>query len=182
MTSALPPPVAQPEPAVSAAAFDHSFVVRDVDGQPHSYHLHFHPTSEGQVLMFELIAMVAPPGSALAAALLGGDGLDVDLTAVDWTATGREIQAVLGAKATPEMTHRLLAYTVRDNIPIPSCFDMVYRANYGELLGALWEVIKANRFFSLPGMSLDSIADQIGPKLKSLLQDEKPGSAPSNGA
>ena len=183
--SALPPSaVPAAAPGVAASAFDCSFVVRDVDGAPHTYQLTFHPAGEGQVLMFELMAMLAPPGSALGAMLAdgsaGGSAFDVDLATIDWTAAGREIQAVLASKATPELTRPLLAYAVRDNVPVSAVFDRVYRANYGEMLGALWEVIRANRFFSLPGMSLDSAIEAIGPKLRSLLRDETLGTAPSS--
>lgn len=146
---------------VAADAFDHAFVVKDVDGNPHSYNLTYHPAGEGQRIMFQLMGLVAAPGSAAAGALLSGDSLaDLDLGAVNWSGLGDELRRVFASEMTPKLCREILSYAWRDNVPLTAGFDSAYRANYGELLGALWEVIRANRFLSLPGMSLDGMLQQ----------------------
>ena len=160
--SALPPPVAVPQPGVAPEAFDHTFTVKDVDGNPHIYHLTFHPPTQGQRIMFQLLAMVSTPGSALAGALLSGESLeDIDLGSINWTGLGAELRDTFASEMTPQLSTQLLSFAVRDNVPLTAGFDMAYKANYGELLGALWEVIRANRFLSLPGMSLDGVLQQV---------------------
>lgn len=132
----LPPPV--------------EFTLLDDAGNPHGYVVPLHPAVEGQRLMCQILALAAGPLADLATAYqrTDGNGLDAD---VDLAAVGRQMGAALASDAPPRLIRDLLRYTARDGKALAQDggFNDAYTGNYGELLFALWEVVKANRFLPL---------------------------------
>lgn len=57
-------------------------VIYDGDGEPHRYEIILHPATEGQDLLWELLAIAMQPGGAFVQALIEGDGLDTLISAI----------------------------------------------------------------------------------------------------
>jgi hypothetical protein len=177
----------QQHQANAAAAFAGVFVLADADGDDHSYQVQAHRPTEGQRIMFQLLAQVAPPGTALGGLLakgVGNGGLkldDLDVELMDFTKLGHELQRVLSAEITPQLATDILAHTYRDGhlLGEQAQFDRAYSRNYGELLTAVWRVIRVNRFFPLPATWLDAI-ETGGDLLTEVLQSLKSGEKPSD--
>ena len=96
--------------------------------------------------MFELAALLAGPLGGLLAGKAGAD----------LSAIGPALGSALLGLRDLGLIHRILAHTHRDGKPLAgggasvAHFNSAYQRNYGELLAAVWEVVKYNRFLSLP--------------------------------
>ena len=137
-----------------------TFELADHAGQAHSYLCALHDVDEGQRLLWALVAVGGEPLGALLQGAAGrliaegtsmADLLDSDaaalLGAVDWSALGRNLSTAVARSDMPGLTRLILKRTRRDGQPLAdnTAFNQAYRGNYGELLQALWQVIRANR-------------------------------------
>lgn len=152
-----------------------SFTLNDADGNPHAYELMPHPAAEGQEILFTLIGMGAEPlGALVQSALLDGTvwdnlrgsykegglnaiaDLDQDsiLGGVNLGDFGKHLSSVLLRTDCATLSRSMLEYAYRDGVLLDTetAFSQAYRANYGELLKALWKSIELNRFFPLSGI------------------------------
>lgn len=132
------------------------FTLDDADGQSHVYRVKKHPAGKGQDIMWSLIAFGGEPLGAvvkkLAAAAQGEGGLDAKVFAnVDWGQAGRDLASSIGRTNMSGLSARLLSFTWRDDEHLldPKKFDVAYEGNYAEMMMALWEVVKINRFLPL---------------------------------
>lgn len=150
------------------------FTVKDREGVSHAYDCTLHPATEGQKVMWQLVALCAAPLAGAVKGLLplidqvkgqGGlaglldsstaiDQLKGGLASIDFAAIGEDVKRSLLTAPMEKLVEEVLSRTLRDDKPLATrgTFDDAYSGNYGELLSALWEVVKANRFLSLPGM------------------------------
>lgn len=144
-----------------------SFTLADADGKTHTYEVIPHPPTEGSRIMWVLVGLGAEPLGRLAKGLLGSadlkslratldapDGVGKLLAAIDPAELAGDIRRSLATVPLDRLGADILSRTSRDgkNLANSLNFDAAYVRNYGELLRALWEVVKANRFLSLPGM------------------------------
>ena len=136
----------------------YTFTLADADGAEHVYTIIApHKAQAGAAIMFELSGMLAGPLAPLLAGLVGKSGADLDAIGA---AVGPELGKAIVGLGDLRLVHRILTETLRDGkqlgpsgAPLAN-FNEAYQRNYGELLAALWEVVKYNRFLSLPaGMS-----------------------------
>jgi hypothetical protein len=138
-----------------------TFTLSDADGAEHHYQVVLHPPEQGQRILWALVALGGEPLGALLGGVVGqlvlgdktiGDLVDSSvedvLGEVDWSAVGRNVSEAVRRTDMPTLSKALLAHTVRDTKQLrdPTNFGAAYQANYGEMLQALWEIIKANRF------------------------------------
>lgn len=146
-----------------------SFQCTDDQGQRWKYDLQRHRASEGQAIVRKIGALVVEPvasalGPAGVAMFLakGKEGLLDDpeiLKSVDMAALGAGARSAIEA-LDDALIFSVLRYTNRDGKPLigdtgrpTALYDTVYAGNYGELVTAVWEVCRVNRFFP----ALDSI-------------------------
>ncbi len=127
----------------------HEFTLPDADGDLHTYQvIARHKVDEGYKLMRRLQALIAGPLGGLIDGLAGKGGN-----------TGADLTRALDSIQDMGLAKQLLAHTTRDGIPMfgptsAKSFNDAYQGNYLELDLACFEVIKHNRFLSLPaGMS-----------------------------
>lgn len=127
----------------------HEFTLNDADGNPHTYQVVArHKVDEGYKLMRRLQALIAGPLGGLLDGLAGKGGN-----------TGADLTRALDSIQDMGLAKQILAHTTRDGIPLfgptaAKSFNDAYQGNYLELDLACFEVIKHNRFLSLPaGMS-----------------------------
>ncbi len=147
--------------AAQRAAGVVTFTVDDGDGNSHTYICTLHGTEDGQNVVWALVALGGEPLGALLQGAAGklvaegssiGDVLASDASdvvkSIDWSGVGRDIAASVARTNMPELTRLILRHTHRDGAQLADkmAFNAAYRANYGELMRALWEVIGANRF------------------------------------
>lgn len=136
------------------------FTLTDFDGEVHQYAVLPHPPDIGQEIMWQMIAFGGEPLGALAQSLVAGadvkslKGLLDDpkiLESIDWGALGRNIASSVGNTNMSMLTGKMLLFTHRDSQPLrdKNAFNAAYKANYGELLRALWEVARINHFLGL---------------------------------
>lgn len=147
----------------------HTFTLRDADGVEHSYQTIAHPADEGERLFWALLALAGPSVGALAQAALTGPLLAEGgslasiadrpisdlLEGVDFGAVGREVAAALSTPQALALSRDLLRHTTRDGTPLhnPAMRAQAYTRNYSEMVRALMEIVRFNRFFPLPGAS-----------------------------
>lgn len=148
----------------------HTFVLTDADGVEHQYQILPHGAEDGERIMWQLDAMAVGPLAALLQSGIGqlvageasvGDVLDKDVASlfegVDFAGVGRDLSKVLGGPDILALSGQLLRHTTRDGQKLVEgdkrtpAFQMAYQRNYWELRRALFEVIRYNRFFPLPG-------------------------------
>lgn len=155
----------------------HDFNLSAADGEQHSYLVTAHPAGEGMGIMYELLALGTPAMMTLAgaamksrailAAVFGAFGGKFDgdapvkvediadlqrmLVDIDLAAVGQEIGRSLATGKAPDLTKRILSRVLRDGKPLN--IDLAYKANYAEMLVAVWKVCEINRFFPLPSIS-----------------------------
>lgn len=146
------------------------FTLKDASGQEHSYRGVPHGAIEGQEVMWQLVALGAEPVARLAQLalsssnvrdLLNADGAKLQqiLGGADFSTVGADVRKALVATNMSKLAREILRNTMRDGKPLSvdasgnGVFDQAYRANYGELLQAVWRVVQANRFLPLPGTS-----------------------------
>lgn len=156
-------------------AHTREFSLPDADGSVHHYMTETFPPEEGMPICADLYAALAGPagqllGGAVAKAKdrLGdlidstGEGIrnamddpavaealiDV-VSGIPWGEVGKDIQSSLRSLDLAVVSRRLLRRTHRDGKPLANdvAYNEAYRANYFEHHRALWEVVKANRFF-----------------------------------
>lgn len=160
-----------------------SFTLDDVDGNTHQYDLMPHPADEGQIIVFQLMALGAEPLGSIAQAVatageirdMIGKAMDeggieavmeIDymavLAAVDFTRMGKAVKDVLASGKAPQMVRDVLSKARRDDIPLDKDgnFGRAYQANYGEMLAAAFYSIKVNRFFVPLDISTTSGGDE----------------------
>lgn len=151
-----------------------TFQLADADGVLHTYNTTLHPASEGQEIMWALLALASGP---LAAALKGvtplftlvkgkrfsqllddpevvGKAVDL-LSTMDLDSVGVSVRRAIVESSCGALVAKILCKTLRDDKPLErqTNFDNAYAGNYQELVLAVWEVASANRFLPLPGMS-----------------------------
>ena len=138
------------------------FTLPDADGVAHRYVLLPHGATEGQRIVFQLVALGAEPLARLAQGLLTIEGVSLkrllnDPAALktlgeklDVAALGGDIKRSI-ASMPDQLTAALVSRCTRDGKQLsnPSHFDTAFARNYGELARLLWEVIRVNRFLSL---------------------------------
>jgi hypothetical protein len=144
-----------------------TFTLTDADGKTHTYEVIPHPPTEGSRIMWSLVGLGAEPLGRLIkglfaageiknlrAALDASDGVGKLLAAIDPAELAGDIRRSLATVALDKLGRDILSRTSRDgrNLANDLHFDAAYTRNYSELLRSLWEVVKANRFLSLPGM------------------------------
>ena len=104
----------------------HRFTLTDRRGKSHDYEVTLHPAEEG----LDILAAFAQYG-------LGAGFGRLDLS-----------------KLLPlrKLTRDILEFTTRDKLELRAngAFDDAYRANFGELIRALAEVVEVNDFLPLP--------------------------------
>lgn len=153
------------------------FTLTDSKGKPHRYLVDLHPPTEGQAIVWALLAAAAEPIGRIAADVITsdeilaalaelrtGEGSTLDdpaalksvLSRLDFARLGADVRAVLTSKTIdmPELSRALLRYTMRDDKPLddPNAFNDAYRGNYGELLSALLRIVRENGFFPVSGI------------------------------
>jgi hypothetical protein len=152
------------------------FVIKDADGVDRHYEVTPHNAVQGQAIMWDLVALGAEPMARLASSALkseevvaalastlaekGGaakllDGGVVELLGdIDIGAVGADLKRAIMSMPMAKLTREILRHTTREGRPLSddTAFGLAYQANYGELLRAVWEVAKINRFLSLPGI------------------------------
>jgi hypothetical protein len=157
---------------VPSAGGAHTFTLTDADGLQHVYEVTLHPTDTGTEILWALVANGAEPFARLAdsalkapgalesiAAAFGGDedtkqsALSL-LAGADFKGIGTDAKASVQALDMPRLQHKLLHHVTRDGLPlrVPANFDRAYRGNYWEMVFALWEVVRYNRF--LPALPI----------------------------
>lgn len=131
----------------------HEFTLNDADGNPHSYVIVArHNITDGHRLMRRLQALIAGPLGGLIDGLAGGKGSSSG-------STGPELVRALASIEDMTLVRQLLAHVSRDGVLLSGptalkALNDAYQGNYGEMDAACYEVIKHNRFLSLPaGMS-----------------------------
>lgn len=150
-----------------------SFTAKDREGVSHLYSCTLHPATEGQLVMWQLVAMgTVPMAGALKGllplldevkgrkltSLLDDPELFATIRAglmgIDFAAIGEDVKRSLLTTAMGPLVAEVLSRTMRDDRPLSNrtAFDEAYSGNYAELMMALWEVVLANRFLPLPGM------------------------------
>lgn len=135
--SQLPPPV--------------EVQIGDDNGAAHAYLISLHPAAEGQRVVCQLLGLVAGPlAELIAAGIEGGSAANVDFQGI-----GRQVGATLLGDAPPKLIRELLRYTARDGRALANEheFNVAYTGNYGELMVALSEVVRTNRFLPLSRIS-----------------------------
>lgn len=148
----------------------HTFRLVDADGVEHQYTCQEHPGEAGMEIMFRVLALGLPSVVRLAGAALKSEDLVATLvravadpSAVDDGGGMAELQALLAdvdldavardlpaaMAAAPALTRDVLSRTWRDGKRLSERveFDLAYKRNYFELLKAVWEVARYNRFF-----------------------------------
>jgi hypothetical protein len=151
------------------------FVIVGADGLEHRYTVVLHDAVAGQAIMWDLVALGAEPMARLAESALkseqviaglssalasGGAGKLLDggaaelLGGLDLGSVGADVKRAITSMPMPKLTRDILRHTTRDEKPLANdgVFGSAYQGNYGELLRAVWEVAKINRFLSLPGI------------------------------
>lgn len=131
-----------------------TFTLTDDDGGTHRYECRLHPATRGRILALRIAALgVAPLAdvlmSAAVAAVRGKDAAG----AITPDAIRRGLASmpdVLGRLAgDAALLDDLFSLLTRDGADLShrANFDAAYTGNYGEMAGALWEVVRVNRFF-----------------------------------
>lgn len=150
----------------------HTLVLLDRNGQSHTYIIAPHNPLEGMAIVQQLAGLGLEP---LARTLEGALPQLLPLLGKNKGAPSAEqLEAVIGnlklgeamaslssgfAKLPSALIRQILAHTTRDgklmggSAEINLDFDAAYRANYGELLRAVWEVIGVNGFLPVSGIS-----------------------------
>lgn len=131
----------------------HSFTLTDALGNEHSYEVALHPATQGEPIMWALVALGVEPIAAALAKVDGAGGLlDLNLGDLNLTGSADALAKAIARADLPDLRQRILAHTTRDGRPLKDRphFDAAYQGNYGELARALWEVVKLNRFLPLP--------------------------------
>jgi hypothetical protein len=151
------------------------FVIKDADGNDRRYEVTPHNAVQGQAIMWDLVALGAEPVARLADSALkseevvaglasalasGGVGKLLDggavelLGGIDLGAVGADVKRAIVSMPMQRLTRDILRHTTREGRALSddTVFGLAYQANYGELLRAVWEVVKINRFLSLPGI------------------------------
>lgn len=149
-----------------------TFSAKDREGVAHAYVVELHPASEGQAVMWQLVALIAPTlltglkgllplldtfrGQKLSSLLDDPQALEQAKSALattDMAGIGAEIQKALSGSPA-KLVAEILSKTTRDGKHISNklAFDSAYTGNYSELRRAVWEVTVANHFLSLLDM------------------------------
>ena len=156
-----------------------TFTLEGADGRSHKYDLTLHPPTEGQRIMWRMIALAAGPAGDLVRGLVSVEDLVEKITSedggltdlldspealtelmgvlgdIDWGSVGDRLGKDLLQAAPDDLTLKLLRYASRDGQALAneSHFNDAYRGNYWEMLQALFRIVRENRFFPLPGTS-----------------------------
>jgi hypothetical protein len=130
------------------------FTLQDDYGIDHEYYTILHPAGTGWQLALKLVKLLGPTlGAVLGEINLGNvlesmgevskaatDGAELDLSTV-----GERLSTLAGHILQDQaIVSQVFEHTRRDNIEVMVAFDSAYQGNYGELIQALYQVIKAN--------------------------------------
>ena len=191
---------------IPAGAPVHSFNLTDADGGTHAYIVAEHPGGEGMAIAFELLSLGLPTVLRLAGAAMESDtflatavravsgtslqaGSEGDtlaelrsmLSGIDFGQAAEDVRVALGSGQAPALVRRILSRTYRDGKPLSSdaSFDLAYTRNYMELLKAVWQVARINRFF--PELSMSASGSGGSPKKEPPQAGEsaQPGASPA---
>lgn len=146
----------------------HTFKLADAEGEIHSYEVTPHRNRDGRKIVAELAALLAPPLAGVAGAFVDGAGGESALDGGALVGVGAALRDVL-RDVPDDLVERLLANTVRDSVPLNTADarDKAYSRNYREEERALVEVIRYNRFFTLPA-GIESGSSKVGAALAEL--------------
>jgi hypothetical protein len=155
----------------------HEFELTDANGKTWKYLVQEHPAEEGMEMLFELIGLGAPTVLGGLAELFKSEDMLSGLfdavrsmvgpesastaTSRDWSEfaqligqmdvgkVGREITFAVATGKAPKLVRRLLSRTHRNGklLKEDGAFNVAYQANYWEMLAAVREVCRVNRFF-----------------------------------
>ncbi len=130
------------------------FTLDDDYGGKHTYFVILHPAGTGWPLGLKLLKLFGPAlGVVMDGANMGsvGDALGaVTKAAADMEMNATEMGTTVGVLAgelldDPALIRSVFEHTNRDTFKLEGAsFDSAYQANYGELVQALYRVIKAN--------------------------------------
>lgn len=144
----------------------HTFVLKDADGVEHQYQVLPHDADKGERIMWQLDAMLVGPLGALLQSQLGrviaaeasvnellGAKVEDVFQGIDLLAVGRDLATHLRGPEILALSAELMQHTTRDGLPmsVRENRSVAYQRNYWELRRALFEIIRYNRFFPLPG-------------------------------
>ncbi len=164
----------------------HTFTLTDADGVDHVYYVQAHPAARGQTIMWRLMAMGSEPLVAFMGAFLD-DGVDASVSAAEMAQAGRALRDTILQQAPAELIREILQHTLRDSKGIglagakgDLAFHNAYTRNYWEMLQAVGEVVKYNRFFpQLDGLMEKVTARVAAMQAKKQAVEPSPPSSPS---
>jgi hypothetical protein len=144
----------------------HEFTVEDANGEKHRYVGSLHkPTTDGIQISLQLAGLGLQPLIAGVKGILKESGGDIEklidsdvstlLEKLDVDTVLEKLQPALLSDQLPGLPHRLMKEWTRDAKDLSNeiVFNECYRGNYLELIKAMIEVIKVNRFLPLPSIS-----------------------------
>lgn len=145
---------------------EHSFELKDADGNLHEYRVVPHKATDGFQVTLRLIALGAEPLGRLADSVFSGQG-DVSLNMImddasvveglAFAAVGADLSRGILSSAmnVPALVRGILKNTLRDGKPLDKDlnFNDAFSRNYLELMLAVYEVVKVNRFLPLSAIS-----------------------------
>lgn len=158
----LTDPSAAPKPAAlpPELRFPIVFKLKDREGTEHTYEAFPHPATEGEKVMWTLVALGAEPLARLVGGVIAvsdgadtlGQILELDrekvMSDVDWGSVGGDIKTSVLSMNMPALRQSLFSYVQRDGEPLNNkqAFDRAYTRNYWELGLALWMMVRENHF------------------------------------
>lgn len=127
-----------------------AFTLRDDQGNEHEYVVIQRGAAEGFDLGGRLIKILGPGiGSGIGGLKItdGDDGAEeAGLNLGTLGAGAGQISSAIMAEGGHRLVVEILKYTTRDARPLSNLndFNQAYQGNYGELLEAIWRVLKAD--------------------------------------
>jgi hypothetical protein len=146
------------------------FDVTDADGVSHHYISTFLPYQDGKRVSMWLLAHAGSLVASAIPALIGatgeepkeGEEASLDLSPATMESAGKEIREALLNPEAERIIDLLLGQAARDGKSLRNFAGEAYRANYWERDVAVWEMIKANRFFpSLPTSGIGGMLARV---------------------
>ncbi|MFB6373830.1 MAG: phage tail assembly chaperone [Bradymonadaceae bacterium] len=143
------------------------FILEDVDGEKHEYHVTPHDPTEATPMLVKLTSIAKGPiaslldsnaGTVVKLATGEKDALDQDvddfIEELEFSGFLDDIYESLVEANAPQLIQDILSETTRDGIPLrdPDNYNDAYRQNYAEMMQAVWMVIRVNGFLGSRGM------------------------------
>jgi hypothetical protein len=128
------------------------FTLEDSEGESHTYQLTLHsPLDGGLKIVNRLVTVLSGPLVKVIRTFVDGNvGLDSEMTEVlSNIELEDEIKSCI-SEMDEDMIHEIMKKVNRDGEDLDKehAFNRAYRGNYGELMEAVWEVVRANGFLS----------------------------------